>query len=87
MYAARTVLASINNLLASGAGLIMLAPIYLVFANSLKTQTDSATMSMDLPLNPQWANFNTVIDQGKLVEAFFNSVLYSVGGTVLSVLV
>jgi raffinose/stachyose/melibiose transport system permease protein len=32
-------------------------------------------------------NFATVIDQGKLVEAFFNSVLYSVGGTVLSVLV
>ena len=44
-------------------------------------------MSMELPLNPQWGNFGTVIDQGKLVEAFFNSVLYSFGGTVLSVLV
>ncbi len=87
MYAVRTFRATINNLLASGAGLIALAPIYLVFANALKTQTDSATMSMELPLNPQWGNFATVIDQGKLVEAFFNSVLYSVGGTVLSVLV
>lgn len=87
MYAVRTFRATINNLLASGAGLIALAPIYLVFANALKNQTDSATMSMEFPLNPQWANFATVIDKGKLVEAFFNSVLYSVGGTVLSVLV
>ncbi len=86
MYAIRTARASLNQILASGAGLIMLAPIYLVFANALKNQTDSATMSMELPLNPQWGNFGTVIDQGKLVEAFFNSVLYSVGGTVLSVL-
>ena len=87
MYAVRTFRATINNLLASGAGLIALAPIYLVFANALKNQTDSATMGMEFPLNPQWANFATVIDKGKLVEAFFNSVLYSVGGTVLSVLV
>ena len=85
MYAVKTFRATINNLLASGVGLIMLAPIYLVFANALKTQTDSATMSMELPLHPQWANFATVIDQGKLVEAFFNSVLYSVGGTVVAV--
>jgi raffinose/stachyose/melibiose transport system permease protein len=87
VYAIRTVRAAINNLFASGAGLIALAPIYLVFANALKTQTDSATMGAELPLNPQWANFGTVIDQGKLLTAFFNSVLYSVGGTVLSVLV
>ena len=83
MFAARTFRATINNLLASGAGLIMLAPIYLVFANALKTQADASSMSMELPLNPQWSNFATVVDQGKLVEAFFNSVLYSVGGTVI----
>ena len=87
MYGIRTFRATVNNLLAGGAGLIMLAPIYLVFVNALKTQTDSATMGMELPLNPQWANFGIVIDQGKLVEAFFNSVIYSVGGTVISVLV
>jgi raffinose/stachyose/melibiose transport system permease protein len=87
MNAVRNFRATVNYALASGAGLIMLAPIYLVFVNALKTQTDSATMGMELPLTPQWANFGTVIDQGKLVEAFFNSVIYSVGGTVLSVLV
>ena len=87
MYSLRTFRATVNNLLASGAGLVALAPIYLVFVNALKTQTDSATMGVELPLNPQWGNFGTVIDQGKLLTAFFNSVLYSVGGTVLSVLV
>jgi raffinose/stachyose/melibiose transport system permease protein len=87
VYAVRTIRSTINNLLASGAGLLALAPIYLVFANALKTQTDSATMGMELPLDPQWSNFTTVIDQGKLLDAFVNSVIYSVGGTVLSVLV
>jgi len=87
VYSLRMFRATVNNLLASGAGLVALAPIYLVFVNALKTQTDSATMGVELPLNPQWGNFGTVIDQGKLLTAFFNSVLYSVGGTVLSVLV
>ena len=87
MYSLRMFRATVNNLLASGAGLVALAPIYLVFVNALKTQTDSATMGVELPLNPQWGNFGTVIDQGKLLTAFFNSVLYSVGGTVLSVMV
>jgi len=87
VYSLRMFRATVNNLLASGAGLVALAPIYLVFVNALKTQTDSATMGVELPLNPQWGNFGTVIDQGKLLTAFFNSVLYSVGGTVLSVMV
>jgi raffinose/stachyose/melibiose transport system permease protein len=82
----RAVRATVNNLLASGFGLIALAPIYVLFANSLKTQADASSMSAGLPLNPQWANFATVIDQGKLVTAFLNSVLYSLGATILAVL-
>jgi len=76
---------SVNNLLASGTGLIVLAPIYLVFVNSLKTRVDASSMGVDLPAELQWQNFSTVIDQGKLVGAFLNSLLYSVGATVLCV--
>jgi raffinose/stachyose/melibiose transport system permease protein len=78
--------ATVFNVTAGGSSLLALAPIYVVFVNALKTQPEASSMGVDLPANPQWGNFATVIDQGKLGTAFFNSVLYSVGGTVLAVL-
>ncbi|MBA2392414.1 MAG: carbohydrate ABC transporter permease [Ktedonobacterales bacterium] len=81
----RSIRATVNNLLASGAGLIALVPIYLVFVNALKTQADASSLSTELPHNLQWGNVGTVIDQGNLVTAFFNSVLYSFGSTILAV--
>ena len=75
------------NLGAGGVSLVALVPIYVVFVNALKTQPEASSMGIELPAVPQWANFGTVIDQGKLVTAFFNSLIYSVGGTVLAVLV
>ena len=82
----RAIRTTINNLIASGAGLIALAPIYLVFANALKTATDASSMSAQPPLAPQWGNFGAVIDQGNLVTAFSNSALYSFASTILAVL-
>lgn len=82
----RAIRMTINNLLASGAGLIALAPIYIVFANALKTMADASAMNVQPPLNPQWSNFGAVIDQGNLGTAFSNSVLYSFGSTILAVL-
>jgi raffinose/stachyose/melibiose transport system permease protein len=82
----RALRAAVLNVSASGASLIALAPIYVVFVNALKTQPEASSMGVELPANPQWGNFGTVIDQGKLATAFFNSVLYSFGGTVLAVL-
>lgn len=87
MHPMRSLRAAVLNVSASGAGLIALAPIYLVFVNALKTQPEASSMGVELPMNPQWGNFGTVVDQGKLVTAFFNSALYSIGGTVLAVLV
>lgn len=87
MYAIRTFRTAVNQLLASGFVVIALAPVYILFVNALKTPYEASSMGVELPLNPQWDNFGTVVDQGKLVTAFFNSALYSVGGTVLSVLV
>ena len=82
----RTVRATFSNLIAGGAGLIAFAPIYIIFVNSLKTQADASSMGAELPLSPQLANFAKVIDQGHLPTAFFNSVLYSFGATILAVL-
>lgn len=82
----RAIPATINYLLASGAGLIAIAPIYIVLVNSLKTQHAALSMSPALPLNPQWGNFAAVNAQANLLVAFFNSVLYSFGATALAVL-
>jgi raffinose/stachyose/melibiose transport system permease protein len=74
-----------NHLTATGVGLIVFAPIYLVFVNALKTRVESSSMDVGLPAVPQWQNFATVIEEGKLVGAFGNSVLYSIGATALCV--
>jgi raffinose/stachyose/melibiose transport system permease protein len=82
----RAVQATVNYLVASGAGLIALAPIYIVVVNALKTSGAAASMSPSLPLHPQWRNFAAVNAQAGLLRAFFNSLLYSFGATALAVL-
>jgi raffinose/stachyose/melibiose transport system permease protein len=74
-----------NNFLAIVASLITIIPIYLVFTNSLKTKAEASSMSMALPTAPQWSNFVTVIEKGKLAIAFGNSVLYAVASTLIGI--
>jgi raffinose/stachyose/melibiose transport system permease protein len=85
MRTRRGLRATVNHLFASGTGLIILAPIYLVFVNSLKTRSEASSMGVGLPANPQWQNFTTVIEEGKLLGAFANSLLYSFGATAICV--
>jgi raffinose/stachyose/melibiose transport system permease protein len=86
MNPVRAIRAIVNNLIASGAGLIAVVPIYLVFANALKTAADAASMNAQPPHDLQWGNFGAVIDEGNLATAFFNSILYSCGSTIIAVL-
>ena len=69
----------------AGHGLLVFVPIYLVFVNSLKTRAESSSMGVGLPAVPQWENFATVIEEGNLVVAFFNSLLYSLAATAICV--
>lgn len=78
---------TLSHLLASGTGLLIFAPIYLVFVNSLKTQAEASSMGVELPAELQWQNFATVIEEGKLLGAFANSLLYSFGATALCITV
>ena len=63
----RRVRGSANHLLAAVVGLLVFVPIYLVFVNSLKTRAESSSMGVGLPALPQWENYATVIEEGKLV--------------------
>jgi raffinose/stachyose/melibiose transport system permease protein len=87
MHPMRALRTGVLNLTAGGASLIAIVPIYLVFVNALKTQPEASSMGVEFPAVPQWANFGTVVDEGKLFTAFLNSLLYSLGGTGLAVLV
>ncbi len=63
--------------------LIMVIPVYLILTNSFKTSAQASSMGIGLPTTLQFDNFSTVIDKGKLVTSFFNSVLYATGSTIL----
>jgi raffinose/stachyose/melibiose transport system permease protein len=76
---------TIGNVSASAIALIMFAPIYLVFVNALKTRPEAASMGLAFPADPQWENFATVIERGKLLGAFANSMLYALGSTLIGV--
>jgi raffinose/stachyose/melibiose transport system permease protein len=61
----------------------MFIPVYLVVVNSLKTKAEANSMGVGLPTTLNWSNFAIVIERGKLLTAFGNSVLYAVGATLL----
>ena len=68
------------------ASLFTTIPVYLVCVNALKSEAQSSSMGIDLPTQIHFENFATVIDKGKLLISFFNSMLYSAGASVLATL-
>lgn len=85
MYVDRRARGSLNHVIAAIVGLLVVVPIYLVFVNSIKTRAEASSMGVGLPAVPQWENYATVIEEGKLVGAFFNSLLYSLTATAICV--
>jgi len=77
---------TLGHLTAVGASLIMFVPVYLVAVNSLKSKAEASSLSPDLPSAITWQNFATVIEKGKLVSGFLNSMLYSSVSTVVGTL-
>ena len=77
---------SAAQLLAIVASLIAIIPVYLVCVNSLKSDAQSSSMGVDLPSELHFENFATVIDRGKLVTSFLNSMLYASGAATTATL-
>lgn len=82
----RTLRGLLYHALALIVSLIMFTPVYLVFVNALKTKAEASSMGVELPAVLQWQNFATVIERGKLVTAFGNSLLYAVVATLIGTL-
>lgn len=83
----KTIKSIVANTATIFISLIILIPLVVLFLNSFKTQGESNKMSLDLPSTWQFENYKTVIEQGKLVSSFFNSLLYATVSVVIIVIV
>lgn len=84
MKAKRIVVTIITNAIAWIISLICLIPLLLIVFNSFKDKLSAAKMDLKLPAFPlQFDNFSVVIEKGKLVQSFFNSMIYSTGSVAL----
>ena len=76
----------LKNLVAWAASLMVIVPLVLIILNAFKGDGEAMTMSMTLPKHWTLQNFLSVIEKGKLIRSFGNSLLYSGCATVLTVL-
>lgn len=83
----KTIKSIVANTATIFISLIILIPLVVLFLNSFKTQGESNKMSITLPSTWQFENYKTVIEQGKLVSSFFNSLLYATVSVVIIVIV
>ena len=84
MKAKRTLVTIITNAIAWIISIICLIPLLLILFNSFKDKLSAAKMDLKLPAFPlQFENFTIVIQKGKLVQSFLNSMIYSTGSVAL----
>ena len=83
----KTIKSIVANTATIFISLIILIPLVVLFLNSFKTQGESNKMSLVLATTWQFENYKTVIEQGKLVSSFFNSLLYATVSVVIIVIV
>lgn len=77
----------VANIIAILLSLTVLIPLIVLILNSFKTVGESNIMSLSLPKVWQPQNYKVVVEQGKLVSSFFNSLIYSTFSVVLIVAV
>lgn len=73
------------NLITLITSLIFILPLLVVWLNSFKTKAESNTMTLKLPKEWVFENFRIVIERGKLIPSFFNSMLYATAAALLIV--
>lgn len=76
-----------KNIFAWLCSMVVIIPLALIVINSFKTSADALTMSLAPPKTWVFTNFIEVIEKGKLVQSFFNSLLYAGAATLICVFV
>lgn len=67
----------LGEIVAIFLGSIVIVPVALILVNSVKSIPESHAMSMALPEAFRWENYLVVIEKGRLVRSFFNSIFYA----------
>lgn len=75
-----------QQLLSIVLSIVVIAPFYMVLVNSFKTKAEAARLSLALPTEWVFENYIEVIEKGKLVQGFINSMLYATISTSIGVL-
>ncbi|WP_141503153.1 carbohydrate ABC transporter permease [Paenibacillus luteus] len=83
--ATKRLFSSLRHLSVWTVSLIMLVPLLLILLNSFKTQGEAASMNFKWPSQWVFSNYTVVIESGKLLQSFGNSMLYSVVSVVLGI--
>lgn len=68
-----------------GLSIAVVLPFYMVLINSFKTKSEAARMKLSLPKEWLFSNYTEVIEKGRLVQGFLNSVTYAVIPTTIAV--
>jgi len=68
------------------SGLVIL-PMLVVLINSFKTKEEAYNMTLELPEKIMWSNIQLVIEKGKLLSSFLNSLTYAAGSTLVLVII
>ncbi|MFT3983306.1 MAG: carbohydrate ABC transporter permease [Lachnospiraceae bacterium] len=79
----RTIIKQLFCILLSAA---VIVPFYMVVINSFKTKAEAARMNLSLPKEWLFSNYIEVIEKGKLLQGFANSLLYAGAATFAGVL-
>jgi len=76
----------VRNVFAWCLSLFMFVPLLLIVINSFKDQIQASSMGIELPTKLHWSNYSIVIEKGKLIQSFFNSLLYAGTSTILGLI-
>lgn len=83
----KTIQLILGNTITIFISLIVLIPLVVLFLNSFKTQGEANKMTLSLPSTWQLENYKVVVEQGKLISSFLNSLLYATVSVVIIVFV
>jgi len=67
------------------ASFIIIVPLLIMIFGSFKSQVEASLFNINIPIQWHFENFLFVIEKGKIMQAFFNSLLVTVSSTVIGV--
>lgn len=77
----------LRNVFAWILSLMMFIPLLLIVINSFKDRVQASSMGIELPTSWHWSNYAVVIQEGKLIQSFLNSLLYAGASTIIGIVV